>query len=572
MQVASAIVDRVERDASLIFADTVLAELNGVSEADSRAVVAANSPARVLALGDGRYRLADAFDPGSPIVIPDGVTVDEPAARTLLTAHHPSRIVPPLLASELGIEEPKTAALLTLAGVVLTDADLARALRGADPASPTALERLVATMIPPAWLFAAESLDADTVAFADAHRQVFALDPANIDGEATARVESYRRLANATDASDLRAALGAFDPATGFASDAQPALLRVLGVEAAISQSLQAHMKLPGAALAAVERLRAAATIATGMGVDGRTLSQIAAEDYDSLDAAAAGLLAAFRAKYPDDADWRNHSEPFEGRILDRRRDGLADFLVFSGDVHRRPLHRLLDPATRDRVYTTSDDERNWLTSQGGYAPEGDACWIYATQQAGTVPLHRLAGQEADGAVCHFYTTSDDERDRFIDMLGYRSEGEAGWVYPAPRAGARPLHHLATNDGRHLYTTSDAERGAAVARDGYLAQAETCWVPPAPFRSREDLYRYLLIDVEVDGCFLTSPLVAAIGSLQLYVHRVLTNLEQDEDGNISVRPDWVPARPVAVARALPGVAGRPTGLPPHRELPGARRA
>ena len=190
-QVAAAIADRAERDGSLIFPDTLLAELDGVSEADSRAVVAANAPARVTALGDGRYRLADTFDPGSAMTIPDGVTVNEPAARALLTAHHASRIVPPLLAAQLGIDDAKATALLGLAGVALVDADLARALRRADPASPTALERLAAATIPPASLFAADGLDANAVAFADDHRDVFALDPANINGEATARVESY---------------------------------------------------------------------------------------------------------------------------------------------------------------------------------------------------------------------------------------------------------------------------------------------------------------------------------------------------------------------------------------------
>jgi hypothetical protein len=551
VEVAALIVERVERDGSLIFADTLFAELDGVSEAESRAIVSANAPATLTALGEGRYRLADTFDPASPIEIPDlpdDVTVDEGAARELLAPHHASRIVPALLSTELGVDEAKATALVALTGRTLTDPALAQALRGEDPSTPTALEQLVGTTIPLATLFEAERLDASSVAFVRDHRDVFALDPANIDVEAAMRVESYRRLARplnaassdpALRAADLREALAAFDPATGFRAEGQAPLANVLGVEAAVSRSLEANVALPDTPLAALERLQTAAEIATRLGIDGKTLALTAAEDYDSLAIAAAGLFAAIRAKYPDETDWQERSEPFEGRILGRRRDGLADFLVFSADVPRRPLHRLVNSATRDRFYTTSDDERNAAVSQGDYVSEGDACWVYTTPQPGTVPLHRLVGQEEDGNVYHFYTTSDDERDRWIDMLGYNSEGEAGWVYAAPQPDSRPLHHLGTGGGR-LYTTSDAERDRAVAQFGYFDQGEACWVPSAPFRSREDLYRYFLIDVEVDGCFPTSPVVAAMGSLQLYVHRVLMNLEQDDDGNLNVRPDWVP--------------------------------
>jgi hypothetical protein len=58
-----------------------------------------------------------------------------------------------------------------------------------------------------------------------------------------------------------------------------------------------------------------------------------------------------------------------------------------------------------------------------------------------------------------------------------------------------------------------------------------------PWRNRNDLYHYFLIDVDMGGCGRTSRLVSAISSLQLYVHRVRMNLEQDqrEDGEQKVR-------------------------------------
>lgn len=67
------------------------------------------------------------------------------------------------------------------------------------------------------------------------------------------------------------------------------------------------------------------------------------------------------------------------------------------------------------------------------------------------------------------------------------------------------------------------------------------------FKDLNDLYSFFLLDVEMSGCFRTSYLVAAITSVQLYIHRCMTNLEQsDQDlnpgiANVKVLPNWIPA-------------------------------
>jgi Tc toxin complex TcA C-terminal TcB-binding domain/Neuraminidase-like domain/Salmonella virulence plasmid 28.1kDa A protein len=48
------------------------------------------------------------------------------------------------------------------------------------------------------------------------------------------------------------------------------------------------------------------------------------------------------------------------------------------------------------------------------------------------------------------------------------------------------------------------------------------------FRTPDDLYHYLLVDVKLEGCARTSRVAAAIASVQLYVHRCILNLEQDD--------------------------------------------
>ena len=52
---------------------------------------------------------------------------------------------------------------------------------------------------------------------------------------------------------------------------------------------------------------------------------------------------------------------------------------------------------------------------------------------------------------------------------------------------------------------------------------------PVAFDDANKLYEYFLMDVLMGGCARTSRIVAATGSVQLYVHRVLMNLEKSAD-------------------------------------------
>ncbi|HNP84100.1 MAG TPA: neuraminidase-like domain-containing protein [Nitrospira sp.] len=65
------------------------------------------------------------------------------------------------------------------------------------------------------------------------------------------------------------------------------------------------------------------------------------------------------------------------------------------------------------------------------------------------------------------------------------------------------------------------------------------------FANTNDLFHYFLIDTELEGCARTSRLVAATMSLQLYIHRILLNLEQDDQepgaaGRLHVQADDIP--------------------------------
>ncbi len=392
--VIEAMLDRVAADDSLSFAEDIFTFVDGIGDADSRSILAAN-PSSVVRRVDGRYRLADDFDTAAALTLPAGVTAAEPDLRELLVARHASVVVPTYLSSELRVDVAKARALLALSGANLGRAEIAKALRGDGP--PTPLEDIATIVLRLLVLLRGAAFDAAAIEFVQTKRELFGLtDVTTPTLDAMRKLDIYRQLARGSAArgTDLRAALAGFDARSGFAGVDGRVLGRVLGVDVAVVGSLVAHLTLHASAPEALRILRGAADIASYLGVDGATLADIADNSYDRLDAAANAVLAAFRAKYPDEAKWNEQIEPFEARILGRRRDSLVDYLLHSAE---------------------------------------------------------------------------------------------------PRFG-----------------------------------------------SRAELYRYFLVDVEVDGCIKTSRIVAAANSVQLYVQRVLLNLEQERAGSIHVAPDLIP--------------------------------
>ncbi|HEU5320258.1 MAG TPA: hypothetical protein VFX28_05620, partial [Methylomirabilota bacterium] len=131
---AGAIVEAVRTQKDLVFADTVFAFMPGVTEEQSRALLAANA-GRVEPTPDGAaLRLHDTFDPAVPLAVPVGLPVAEPAARAVLLAYHASRVVPVRIAGQLGLPVDRVAALLAMAGADLSAAALVQALHGGPPA------------------------------------------------------------------------------------------------------------------------------------------------------------------------------------------------------------------------------------------------------------------------------------------------------------------------------------------------------------------------------------------------------------------------------------------------------
>ncbi|MBK8256733.1 MAG: hypothetical protein IPK82_29185 [Polyangiaceae bacterium] len=77
-------------------------------------------------------------------------------------------------------------------------------------------------------------------------------------------------------------------------------------------------------------------------------------------------------------------------------------------------------------------------------------------------------------------------------------------------------------------------------RDGLVASL--IHTGPAQFDQVSDLYKFYLVDVQLEGCARTSRVASAIDTLQLYVQRCLLNLEESAPGaanSVHVLPEYI---------------------------------
>ena len=388
--VAEAIAAQLERERPWELADTLLASVPGISEADSRRILmentaqsAADDPAtRPLetAAGSSMLRLRAAVDPtaaGWALSLPAGFTLPAGVSASGLAAavrrFDPLSAVAQTLAARLGVTRPKLAQLLRLSGPSAAPAQPLEASRSAAVSAAyagdaTALEGALLSGRPAllrlAVLFGAPEWDADAVKqVADDRDRAAPLgivfDAAGIDLSWRAVVEArlFGSLAREPldpdaaedaprpDRAALTRALAIANWSTA-ANDAD--LAAALATDRAAIAGLRPSLPLAsiGRPMRRLERLRSALRLARALGISGETLRTIvpappaggasnaaADAEYDALAQGADALYGVLRTVYPDAAVFEERLAPFEDLMRGRRRDALVDFLLHPGTV-----------------------------------------------------------------------------------------------------------------------------------------------------------------------------------------------------------------------------------------------
>ncbi|KAE9392836.1 hypothetical protein BT96DRAFT_944378 [Gymnopus androsaceus JB14] len=121
------------------------------------------------------------------------------------------------------------------------------------------------------------------------------------------------------------------------------------------------------------------------------------------------------------------------------------------------PLLRAFSSVGSDHFYTTNSSEMSNAVAVDAYTFEGDATFLWASQETGTVPLYRLFNQNVTD---HFYTIDAYEVNETLSQ-GYAFDTPthiAGYVYPYSMCGASPIYRLySSSDSDHFYTMSYTE-------------------------------------------------------------------------------------------------------------------
>lgn len=369
--IANQLIQEVQTDGALVFAETIFAAVGGVTEQESRDILAANN-AGIEALSDGGYRLRPSFDPAtlvippsSPITIPPTFPITRADANAVLEKYHASRIVPSRLAGKLGIPIEKLSVLLQMVRQNLSSSELVSALQGG---SPDRLRNLIQSVLPLHVLFRSEVFDVSTLSFirndataAGANGGIFAIsDFSSIELSSVRKLSIYKSFVDFRDAAkfslaepqktaaDVQEILTSFTPAQGFGvnnPDPQIRLTtlgkvaRVVGAEPSLVATVHANVILPQTAPEALLKLSRCVELAKYLGVSGETLKIIvsesgatppeqAAQVYAALSQASDAILSAIRAKYADEKEWQTNIEPYEDMIRSAKRAALVDYLI----------------------------------------------------------------------------------------------------------------------------------------------------------------------------------------------------------------------------------------------------
>ena len=587
-EITKRILAAIKADQALMFSDTVFTFLEGVTEEHSKRIVAANTGAIVEVLGAG-YRVARIFGPAVQIHIPEGIAVDEQDIRDLLSEY--ATIDAPDFTSALFTELPGVTVAQSHALIEANSAmrsplgviDKAPGIRY-QIAKGVNLSNLPELSIPSELgltatvdeseiqtIFATYAKDSYPVFDDDlftkiegiskvqsqeiiAANRVVAVDGSHLDLIVPVPLDNTFWLTGTRD-SEQQLIIPNEVPITQ--ADLK-ALLQTYHASAVITQYLSAAL--------GISREKTETLISLALGIDDLAdmdpsfTTALQENDPDgrlsTLCRTLLRLSTLFKSDSydPDAIDFvRNHSGdaadvfgalPFlsdmvpvtieDLRLLSIYREFLE---VTENDESRERLHTVLysfnsgtgafydnsvDPAERERIQEALSQV---LGTEVGIAitaheeielPASALIALKKLTRCVNVAKQLGVGSETLALiVSNEFPNLDQAADAILAAFRAKYEDETVW-----QEKIRPFEDRIRSRKRDALTD-------------YLINS----LDPKIFQTTNDLYHHFLLDTELEGCATTSRVVAATNSVQLYVHRIRMNLEQNEAESIRVELD-----------------------------------
>ncbi len=345
-----------EQDAVSV-ADTFLTQVEGVGEDLSRTIIALNL-GKVFDKDRGRYRIIATSKRTDLDLAPiDGKPIDANALRKLIWSHHPDERLPRALAEalEVNVEVARTVVTAALAGL------------GAPPSSdflvdgplPTNLKPAVLAMLRLNGMVAALRIAPSTLELMAANAAAFGVaDWSAPSPDALRRISSTQALLKARFRDDAARALAELRRLLADKNTLADVAVVLLGIDSSVARDLVKTLRIPTDSVEALFTVQGYAELAATLGVDATALKGIVSDDVEASWAASTAVVAGFRANYADEATWLEKATPYQERVLEKKRNGLIDWMLHGPDAdfpdaREMYKHFLIDPEV-DGAFRTS--------------------------------------------------------------------------------------------------------------------------------------------------------------------------------------------------------------------------
>ena len=376
----AALVQKIQEDKALIFSDSILSEIDGVSEDDSKSLIEQLETDGFIAADtvENQYNLSvsyrldhdfrdafDAMDASEELRLVEAcgkLRLKEDEIRVILNGYHHKTVLSSYLIDLFNVTQEFLDAVSLFIETDLADDRFFTALNTAitdgvtdTPDDLAILAAFVKKMERLQLLFEKSKLNEGSLRFiTDNYSDIFDIsDILHLTLKDIRFINIYKSLLVLQEESEtvfdqlLTSYRLSIDSAAEevFADEEVTELAKLIGCDSSLVQSLlDSSLELPVNALKAMEHLIACLDVCNTMGINGRSLNQLASTssgNYNKLKAARDTVLGAFKAKYDDEHQRQDLITPFENEINTKKRDALCDYILMRNELKFEDMNDL---------------------------------------------------------------------------------------------------------------------------------------------------------------------------------------------------------------------------------------
>jgi len=330
------VIDQTKSGNSLVFADTIFAYFEDVTEEQSKAIIDANLAVIELSSDDSNYWLKPEFDTTSAIIIPPGISRNETEIRSVLMDYHPQILIPHFTSEKLDLSKEQILALIDTLGISLdNDAFILELQKQSVPA--VAIPQLIEKLIPLSVLFKDKTFNNNVMDYVLTHLSLFEI--ASVDNISVNNIRLLhlfiqflsKQEDQTYNINSLSETLDSFVVANQFKDADQDKLAALLNTESELLGTIHPVMVNSTNALISLEALAKLVEITSYLGIGGDLLPKIVSNSYRDLQQATMGILAAFNTKYQSEEERKEKLEAYEDKLRGKKRASLTTYLIHSG-------------------------------------------------------------------------------------------------------------------------------------------------------------------------------------------------------------------------------------------------